>query len=77
MEVWKERKREAEGKVKGKKRVVEGRRMGVVDAEGKDGKEEGLWEGFEDIDVGLRVFMENERRIKKRREVEMKEREKK
>ncbi|KAI5782616.1 oxidoreductase-like protein [Geopyxis carbonaria] len=55
LDEWKMAKRKAEIALK----AQEG---GKTKKKGKT--EEGLWEGYEDIPVGLRVFMETEKRLK-------------
>ncbi|KAF8250962.1 hypothetical protein K440DRAFT_616606 [Wilcoxina mikolae CBS 423.85] len=52
LEEWKKAKRRAEMALKG--------------LEEEKGEESALWEGYEDIPVGLRVFMETEKRLKEK-----------
>jgi hypothetical protein len=52
LEEWKKATRRAESALKG--------------LEQEDGDGGGLWEGFEDIPVGLKVFMETEKRLKEK-----------
>ncbi|KAI5844737.1 oxidoreductase-like protein [Tricharina praecox] len=56
LDEWRRAKRRAEERLKLTERGGED----AADA----GEVEGLWDGFEDIPVGLRVFMETEKRLK-------------
>lgn len=59
LDEWKAASREA-------KRRLDAARASEEDAPALAG-DGGLWEGFEDIPVGLRVFMENEKKIRERK----------
>jgi len=42
-------------------------KLGGGKEDGEGGSKGGLWEGFEDIPVGIKAFMEMEKRLKERK----------
>jgi hypothetical protein len=65
LEEWKDAVRRVELRQKELDRGVEKHAGGDDRNQEKLVGSGGLWEGFEDIPIGLRVFMETERRLKK------------
>ena len=62
LEEWKVARRRADAALR-RARTAAGQ---STEDNGDGAAGEGLWEGYEDIPVGLRVFMETEKRLKER-----------
>jgi hypothetical protein len=69
LDEWRKAKRKAEERLQMAERGEDDAGIGADVGEG-------LWEGFEDIPVGLRVFMETEKRLKEKEKEKDKDKDK-